>query len=241
MGPCKSYYVAQECGLHAATWEGRPKTSSATARSTRRIGWCWATTLGIGSNDLLGGSMKIIVVTDYDQAWPVAFDRLRAHYLPSVHDLAVAIEHVGSTSVPGLAAKPIIDMNIVVPSDVEVSIVIERLAVQGLVHVGNLGVEGREAFNYQGPPTRGLPPHHLYLSPQGSLGLANQLAVRDYLRMHPETAEAYGDLKRKLANQFPHDIESYVAGKTELILWILQQQGFSAEHLATIERANRRE
>jgi len=182
--------------------------------------------------------VQTITVVDYDPNWPVAFERLRTHYWPSVCDLAVAIEHVGSTSVPGLAAKPIIDMSIVASSDVEVPLVIERLAAQGLVHIGDLGIEGREAFKYRGPP-RGLPPHHLYLCPQGSLGLENPLAVRDYLRAHPETAEVYGDLKKDLASQFPNDIDSYVAGKTELILWILQQQGFSAESLARVDRANR--
>ena len=177
------------------------------------------------------------VVVDYDPDWPVAFERLRAHVWPAVHDLAVAIEHVGSTSVPGLAAKPIVDMSIVVPSDVEVPMVIERLATLGYVHMGNLGIGGREAFKNN---PSGLPAHHLYLSPQGSLGLENPLAVRDYLRTHPETAQAYGDLKKKLASQFPHDIDSYIDGKTDLILGILQQQGFSSERLAVIERANRK-
>ncbi len=63
--------------------------------------------------------------------------------------------------------------------------------------------------------------------------------MRDYLRTHAETAQAYGDLKKKLASQFPHDIDSYIDGKTDLILGILQQQGFSSERLAMIERANR--
>ena len=110
-----------------------------------------------------------------------------------------------------------------VPSAIEVPVVIGRLAALGYVHMGNRGIDGREAFKNN---PSGLPPHHLYLCPQGSLGLENPLALRDYLRAHPETAQAYGDLKKRLASQFPHDIDSYIDGKTDLILGILQQQRY---------------
>jgi GrpB-like predicted nucleotidyltransferase (UPF0157 family) len=181
--------------------------------------------------------MRTIVVVDYDPAWPDIFQKLRARIWPVVRDVAIAVEHVGSTSVPGLAAKPIIDMSVVVASEREVHAAIERLTTLGYVHLGNLGIEGREAF--RNPD--GLPPHNLYVCPEGSLGLQNQLAVRDYLRTHLETAQAYGDLKKRLARAFPHDIDSYVDGKTDLILGILQEQGLTAEHLAAIERANRKQ
>lgn len=180
--------------------------------------------------------MRTIVVVDYDPGWPEVFEQLRARLRPVVSDFALAVEHMGSTSVPGLAAKPIIDISVVVSAEVDVSVAIERLVTLGYVHRGNLGIEGREAFH--NPP--GLPQHHLYVCPRGSLGLINPLAVRDYLRTHPETAQAYGDLKKKLASEFPDDIESYVDGKTDLILQILRDVGFWPDQLEAIERANRK-
>jgi len=176
-----------------------------------------------------------IVVVDYEPTWPAVFERLRARTWPAVAHLASSIEHVGSTSVPGLAAKPIIDMSIVVPLASALPAVIERLATLGYVHLGEMGVEGREAFR----APANLPAHHLYACPSGSLGLVNQLAVRDYLRGDVEMARAYGDLKKRLAEQFADDIERYVAGKTDLVLDILTRMGLSAERVAAIERANR--
>lgn len=180
--------------------------------------------------------MRKIAVVDYDPAWAATFDSLRARIWPVVSDIALAIEHLGSTSVPGLAAKPVIDMVVVVPSPDAIPLAIERLATLGYVHRGNLGIEGREAFRCPS----GLPAHHLYLCPAGSLGLLNPLAVRDYLRIHPDVARAYDDLKKSLALKYPDDIDSYIDGKTDLILGILREVGFSSEQLAAIERMNRK-
>ena len=179
--------------------------------------------------------MRTIVVVDYNPEWPTIFEQLHARVWPVVQDIAVAIEHVGSTSVPGLAAKPIIDMSVIVTSEREIPLAIERLSTLGYIHQGDLGIEGREAFKFPD----GSPAHNLYVCPQGSLGLENHLMVRDYLRVHPERAREYGDLKKRLASTFPHDIDRYVAGKTDLILGILREKEISPERLAAIERANR--
>lgn len=179
--------------------------------------------------------MRTIVVVEYDPAWPTVFESLRREVWPVVADVATSIEHVGSTSVPGLAAKPIIDVSVVVPSAQEIPFAIERLATLGYVHEGNLGVQGREAF----VSPVGLPPHHLYVCPQGRVALMNFLTVREYLRSHPEVAREYGALKMRLAAEFPHEIDQYIAGKTDLILRILREAGFSKEELKSIERANR--
>lgn len=90
---------------------------------------------------------RTVVVEDYDPAWPRDFELLRQRIWPVLGDFALGIEHVGSTSVPGLAAKPIIDMTIVVASRDEVPMAIERLASLGYVHKGNLGIDDREAFD----------------------------------------------------------------------------------------------
>jgi GrpB-like predicted nucleotidyltransferase (UPF0157 family) len=158
---------------------------------------------------------------DYDSTWPATFVTLQAPIWEALRGVALSVEHIGSTSVPRLAAKPIIDIDVVVPSRTKMSVIIERLAKLRYVHRGNLGIENREAFD---SPT-GLPAHHLYACLQGTAALANHLAVRDYLRRDPAAAAAYGKLKKQLAAQFPTDVESYVAGKTDFLIEILGRAG----------------
>lgn len=174
--------------------------------------------------------MRTIVVQDYDSAWPEQFEMVRRELWPAVSDFAVAIEHVGSTSVPGLAAKPILDIDIIVPSGDDVPLAIARLAALGYIHRGDLGVEAREAFR----PPPGPPARHVYVCPQGVLSLRNHLALRDHLRNNRASAEAYGALKKKLADQFPHDIDGYLVGKTGFIRDILRACGFTEEECGRI-------
>lgn len=180
-------------------------------------------------------STRTVIVEDYDPAWPRDFEVLRQRIWPSLADVALRIEHVGSTSVPGLAAKPIIDMTIVVSTRDGVPKAIEQLAMLGYVHRGNLGIDDREAFDHPA----GLPRHNLYLCPEGTIGVVNQVAVRDYLRLNPEAAAQYGALKKQLADRFPNDIDSYVLGKTDFVLDILRRAGLTMEQIEKIERDNR--
>lgn len=177
-----------------------------------------------------------IVVVEYDPHWATTFEQLRLNIWPAVADVAISVEHVGSTSVPGLAAKPIIDMTVVVPAAADVPTAISCLRTLGYVHRGNLGVEGREAFQAPGS----LPRHHLYLCASNSLALRNHLVVRDYLRAHPEIARQYGDLKRRLAEQYSEDIDAYTEGKRQLILRVLDEAGLRSDELETIGQINRR-
>lgn len=179
--------------------------------------------------------MTSVVVVDHDPAWAKAFEHLRERVWPAVSDLALAMEHVGSTAVPGLAAKPVIDASIVLRSQADVPAVVERLAPLGYEHRGDLGIEGREAFRSAAPS----PAHHLYACPQGSLGLRNHLAVRDHLRAHPESMRDYGELKRLLAREHPDDVDAYCEGKSEFLLNILRAAGFDPASLDSIENSNR--
>lgn len=181
--------------------------------------------------------MKRVQVVESDPAWPEAFERVCTHVWPAVCDVALGIEHVGSTAVPGLKAKPVIDACVVVASRQEVAVCIERLANIGYVHRGDLGVPDREAFRQP----EHLPRHHLYLSPRDSLSLKNHLGLRDYLRAHPEAAREYGELKASLALRFPTDIDSYIVGKTQFILRILGKAGLSEDTLAGIRRMSQME
>ena len=179
--------------------------------------------------------MTAVVVVDYDLGWPAVFETLRSSIWSVVADVASSIEHVGSTSVPGLAAKPVIDMDIVVPRQ-HLTTAIARLTTLGYEHQGDLGIPEREAFRRP----LGSPLHHLYLCPMGSPALANHIAVRDYLRTNPSAVKAYGDLKKRLAIQYSQDIDGYIEAKTEFLVEILRQTGFQERLLTEIEQMNRR-
>ncbi len=158
-----------------------------------------------------------ILVVDYSPSWPAAFEALRSRAARALGDLALAIVHVGSTSVPGLAAKPVIDLEVVVKSRDDVPAAIRQLATLGYVHEGDQGIPGRESFRWPA----GEPRHHLYLEAAGAPPLRRHLAFRDYLRTHPETAAEYDRLKRGLARQFEHDRSAYTDAKTEFVTKVL--------------------
>jgi len=136
--------------------------------------------------------------------------------------------------VPGLPAKPIIDMTIVIPSPSQMPDIIKSLVTIGYIHKGDQGVPGREAFDR----AQNTPAHNLYACTQDNLGLRNHLAIRNHLRSHPDKVQTYGDLKKQLAKQFPHDIDAYVDGKTEFLLSILKSEGFTPEELQAIQGVN---
>jgi len=179
--------------------------------------------------------MAPIEIVPYDPNWPVLFGELRDRIWPAISDLATSIEHVGSTSVPGLPSKPVIDLDIVIPTEASMPATIARLATLGYVHLGNLGVEGREAFL----APHSTPRHHLYCCPSNALALRNHLALRDHLRANPQVANDYGRLKQRLAEEHAADIVAYTVGKTEAILNILEAAGLKPEELETIQRINR--
>src|SRR5215469_3588506 len=139
-----------------------------------------------------------VQVVDYDSDWPRIFLQFRNWIWPSVSHVAIAIEHVGGTSVPGMAAKPIIDVDLVIASRTNLPSILPGLGRLGYQHRGDLGVEDREAFRVP----ENQPAHHLYVCVQNSLALKNHIAVRDYLRTHLSEAMAYSTLKKALAERF---------------------------------------
>jgi GrpB-like predicted nucleotidyltransferase (UPF0157 family) len=154
-----------------------------------------------------------IVIVEYDPAWPSEFVHLRDRAEAALGDVTVVIEHVGSTAVPGLPAKDVIDMVVVVESDDDVNEAISRLEAIGYRARGNLGVEGREAFSWPEGEKR----HHLYVSPTTSAELQAQVAFRDRLRADPTVAREYVALKRELAARHRDDRSAYTEAKTEFI------------------------
>lgn len=152
------------------------------------------------------------VVEPYDPAWPNTFQRL-AERLREGLTVEHVLEHVGSTAVPGLAAKPIIDIDVVLGAQQDVSTAISDLALLGYAHKGALGIVGREAFD----PPLGLPYHHLYVVLDGSMPLRDHLDLRDFLRANPLQAHRYGEEKLRLAPLLHVDREAYGAAKHPLV------------------------
>jgi GrpB-like predicted nucleotidyltransferase (UPF0157 family) len=154
-----------------------------------------------------------IVIVEYDPAWPQLFQTLRHQVAGVLGDLVLRIEHVGSTAVPGLASKPIIDLDVVVRSVADSPAAIERLAALGYVHRGDRGIPGREAFTT--PPDS--PPHHLYVVAAGNPAYRRHLLFRDYLRRHPEAAQAYAAFKQAAAERFRDDRTAYTDAKDAIV------------------------
>lgn len=164
---------------------------------------------------------KTVAVLPYDPAWKEAFERIKAPLWERLQTWLSAVEHVGSTSVEGLWAKPIIDLDLVLKEPGFFPQVKQELALLGYFHEGDLGIPQREAFAYQDKPD--LMAHHLYVCPPDSLELRRHLTFRDYLRTHPAEARKYSEVKRQAAALFPHDIDGYMAQKDACVKELYQK------------------
>jgi GrpB-like predicted nucleotidyltransferase (UPF0157 family) len=162
-----------------------------------------------------------VVIVDYDPAWPGRYETLRAPIAEALGALAAEIVHVGSTSVPGLAAKPTIDLNVRLHSANDLLAVIERLARLGYAHEGDLAIAGREAFAT--PPGYGVHDHHLYVCAPNWGGYADQIVFRDYLRAHPAPLRAYARLKRSLAAKHRDNRGAYTNAKAGFVAAVLKR------------------
>ena len=156
-----------------------------------------------------------VVVLPYDEAWKSAFAKIKAELMDAIGDWVVGIEHVGSTSVEGLSAKPCIDIDVVIPDYAVFDDVVRKLAAIGYIHEGDLGIQDREAFAYKDKPH--LQTHHLYVCPQTSNELRRHLVFRDFLRTHPDAVKRYSEVKETAAQLFPDSIDQYMAYKAPCI------------------------
>ena len=158
---------------------------------------------------------ETIQVVPYDPNWPSEFETVRRELSQALGPLALSIEHVGSTSVPGLCAKPILDIDVVMENYDVFPQVLDALAKIGYQHEGDLGIPEREAFCYTGKDH--LRKHHLYVCPASSSELHRHLTFRDYLRTHPQDAVQYGSVKKTAAKLYPRDIDGYLRYKSACI------------------------
>lgn len=166
---------------------------------------------------------KHVVVMPYDEEWKQRFQNIRAELEMCLGELALRIEHVGSTSVEELSAKPVIDIDIVISGYQVFSRVVSALEKAGYHHEGDLEIPGREAFKYDGKEH--LMKHHLYVCPEDSAELKRHITFRDYLRSHPDAVREYGRIKEEGAMLYPYDIDGYIAHKSPFIERIYKELG----------------
>lgn len=174
----------------------------------------------------------MIAVVEYDAAWPKRFEQLRREYaiaMAAAGVPVVAIEHVGSTAVPGLAAKPVIDCDIVV-AEPDVPAASEVLTGIGFSPEGELGIPQRWAFK---EPAR-LARTNTYVVVAGSQALRNHLAVRDILRTDSGLRDRYAAAKRQ-AGAAAASIDEYGRGKNAMVQHILAAAGFTEAERASID------
>lgn len=164
-----------------------------------------------------------VTVEKYNPEWNSWFEQLCSYFESKLAPFILRIEHVGSTSVPGMVAKPIIDFDIIIRmSDFEE--IQSRLEVIGYVHQGDLGIPEREAFGLTDLELKErLPPHHLYVCDLNSKELHRHIVFRDYLRDHPEDAMKYSEIKGNLVKEHSGDRELYIQGKDPLVREILER------------------
>ena len=176
-----------------------------------------------------------VVVAPYRAAWPLAFEHLKRHLGRVLKSMPCSIEHVGSTAVRGLNAKPIIDVSVLLDDGRDVSAAIAAIASLGYAHIGDLGVDGREAFDQPAF----LPRHNLYVGQRDAASMRNHLVFRDALLADPSLLARYAGLKQRLADAHGDSVARYTAEKTAFITTVLRGSGaFSNEELAAIDRAN---
>lgn len=158
---------------------------------------------------------KRVIVSPYDPNWKSGFESIKAEVERAIGERILCIEHVGSTSVEGLSAKPIIDMDVVLEDYSVFDEVVKGLDAIGYIYEGNLGIKDREAFHYTDKSH--LQAHHLYVCPQASEELHRHVVFRDFLRNNPDAVKKYSAVKEKAAQLFPNDIDAYIKYKTPCI------------------------
>lgn len=157
----------------------------------------------------------IVRCESYSKEWKEEFLRIKAMLEDCTGDLIIDVEHVGSTSIEGLIAKPIIDIDIVFDTYDVFPVIAERLKTIGFIHEGDKGIKGREAFkrNFEDEHM----PYHLYACPKDSKELLRHISFREYLKANADDREAYGNLKKELSEHFHSDNYSYMSGKNDFI------------------------
>lgn len=168
----------------------------------------------------LGLESGIVRLVPYDRAWPTLFAAESARLRAAVADArlgALVLEHTGSTAVPGLCAKPILDILAGAPEGASLGPYIDPLERAGYLHRGPQGIPGREFFR-RGEPRA----YHVHLTTVGSSFWRDHLLFRNFLRRHADVRDEYARLKQSLAARYPRDREAYIDGKGSFVCEVLR-------------------
>ena len=172
---------------------------------------------------MLGLASGTVRVCPYAPEWARLFEEEAGHIRAAIGPYVLDIQHIGSTSVPGLAAKPIIDIGIAVADFDEATRCVQPLVALGYEYRGENGIARRHYFILGNPRT-----YHVHMNERASADWQQTICFRDYLRAHSAVAAAYADLKLRLAQQFPTDRPAYQDGKDSFIKQVLQAASLTA-------------
>ncbi|MES2727396.1 MAG: GrpB family protein [Bacteroidota bacterium] len=183
-------------------------------------------------------------IQPYNPDWKIEFEKLKQIFNKELQDFEIEIQHVGSTSITGLHAKPILDIDIIINDKKQLGDIAGKLEKLGYISKGEQGISGRFAFRQSSKltPSTGIfknwQEHHLYVCFSDSLALRNHLMFRDILLQDHKLAEEYSQLKIDLANEKDMTREIYTERKTDFILKVLAHNGLDKEELDEIKNAN---
>lgn len=164
---------------------------------------------------MVGLGRHTVEVVEHDPAWADLFEREARAIWYATGELAAGVEHVGSTAVPGLAAKPILDVAVAVSDTGAIAEVVKRLVAAGYIDRGDAGRNGGYLLVRESAPDVRVA--HVHIVCRDDDQWRSYLAFRDLLRRDPEVRAQYAELKRTLAARFPHDRRAYTAGKEAFI------------------------
>jgi GrpB-like predicted nucleotidyltransferase (UPF0157 family) len=162
-----------------------------------------------------GSIGRKVEVVPHNPQWQAAFEIEAARIQAALGNTAVAIHHIGSTAIPGIYAKPIIDLLVEVKDITAVDGRNSAMELLGYEAMGEFGIANRRFFRKDN--AEGIRTHHLHSFPAGSEQVQRHLAFRDYMSAHPEEAQVYSELKRRLAIEYPTNIDGYMDGKAGFI------------------------
>jgi GrpB-like predicted nucleotidyltransferase (UPF0157 family) len=162
-----------------------------------------------------------VVLVAPDPAWPERFATERAALLQALGDAALDALHVGSTAIPGILAKPVIDLILLLREVPATPAVQQAMAEMGYLHRGEFGIPGRAYFTKPATPPR---THNVHAYAPGHAEVERHLRFRDHLRRHPDQALRYQELKLRLVALHPDDVEAYAMAKTAFVAEIVARE-----------------
>jgi GrpB-like predicted nucleotidyltransferase (UPF0157 family) len=161
-----------------------------------------------------------VTLVEYDESWPERFEAEAAAVRDALGPIALRVDHVGSTSVPGLAAKPIVDLQVSVAALQPMDAYREPLRAIGYEHYEWLNADGIDDYPYFAKPPEPPRAFHIHVAESGSYHERRHLAFRDWLRTHPEDAAEYERVKRNLARREWDTMDEYANAKTAFIVTV---------------------